>query len=454
MVIKSDPVSIPTSLWQSVARIANGPMARTGLTSLAVQIAAIVLGLGQAVILARTLGATDYGIFATAAGVSAILAAIAVGGFDQYSVRELSRLRVDDNLPTALAFLRFSNRSTLLASLVAGAGLAVLAGAYAGPDAGWRITFILAAAATPLGTLLLLRAGQLRGLGAVVIAQVPIAVIRPTAVIVLLAAFWLAGLSMTAPLGMTAWLLASVAALVVASAAIYPLAAALDQSVPAHASARKWLMDASPFLGWTIVIIAFNQVNTLMLAVLIGPEAVGLYQPLTYVSPVLTLPVAALSMPLAPRVVELWRRGDSKSLQRITRMYTATTFTGTLLIGIAVLMFGDFGLSVFGPEFVAAEPALRWIVAAAVIYAALGPSEVLCSMTDAQHIVFGGSIFCLALTAALAALLIPHWGIEGAAMAFAAGLLAGRSALLVVTQRRFGFDSSLVGAFRSMLSRD
>lgn len=453
MVVKAESWSVQLTIYRSLARIGKGPMARTGLQSLAVQMSAIILGLGQAVMLARTLGATDYGMFATAMGVSAILAAIAVGGFDQYAVRELSRLRADGDLPTALAFIRFGNRAALAASLLAGAGLALVAGAYAGAESDWRNTFMLAAAATPLATLLLLRDGQLRGLGAVVIAQVPIAMVRPGAMIALLGAFWMAGLPMTALQGMVAWLLACFTAIVLASAVLHSRIPSLGVSGPAPTLPLKWLVNASPFLGATVVVIIFSQVLTLMLAVLVGAEAVGLYQPITYLAPVLALPVLALGKPLAPRIVELWRRGEQSTLRRITWMYTIATFAGTSAIGLAVLFFGSFGLSFFGPEFVAVEPALRWIVAATIIYAALGPSEILSSMMNAQHIVLGGSIFALAVTVALAALLIPTWGVDGAAIAFAAGIVSGRSAMLMVTVRRFGFDSSLVGALRFAFRR-
>jgi O-antigen/teichoic acid export membrane protein len=453
VVVKSENRNAPAEMWRFLSQVSSGPLARAGLKSLALQIAAIVFGLVQAVILARLLGATDYGMFATAAAVSAILAAVAVGGFDQYAVRELSRLRVDGDLGSALAFIRFGNRWALAASVLGGGALAAVAAVYAVGDSGWRTTFMLAGAATPLATLLLLRDGQLRGLGAVVIAQVPIAVVRPGIMIVLLVAFWLAGLLMAAPLAMTAWLLACAASLVVASAALRPRTGAIDTSGPRPALTRKWLVDASPFFGSTVVVIIFSQVLTLMLAALAGPEAAGLYQPITYLAPVMALPVLALAKPFAPRIVELWRRGEQSTLRRITWMYTVATFAGTSAIGLAVLLFGSYGLSFFGPEFVAVTPALRWIVAATMIYAALGPSEILSSMMGAQHVVLGGSIFALTLTVALAALLIPTFGVDGATIAFAAGIVAGRLAMLIVTIRRFGFDSSLVGALRFAFTR-
>lgn len=453
MTVKSDVPSCQPGLWRSLAQLGNGPLARAGVKSLGVQVAAILLGLCQAVILARTLGTTNYGMFATAAGVSAILAAIAVGGFDQYAVRELSRLRVDGEPGTALAFIRFGNRSAMAASLLAGGGLMAVAVAFSAAESGWRTTFMLAGAATPLATMLLLRAGQLRGLGAVVISQIPIAIIRPGTMIVLIAALWMAGVSMAAPQAMTAWFLASCAALVFASAVLHPHTAALEVPAPDPALRRKWILDAAPFLGTTVVVIIFGHVNTLMLAALADPEAAGLFQPVAYLAPVLALPVGALAIPLAPRIVELWRTGDVHELRRITWIYTGATFTGTSLIGLVILLFGHHILSLFGPEFVSVRPALVWVVAATVVFAALGPCEVLSSMLNAQHIVLAASMLALALTVALAALLIPAWGVEGGAMAFAAGIIAGRLAILTVTVRRFGFNSSLIGAFRFAYSR-
>lgn len=443
----------PANLWRAFAQIARGPLAAAGLQSLAIQVAAIVLGLAQAVILARLLGATDYGIFATAMSVSAILAAIAVGGFDQYAVRELARLRADGDLPTSLAFIRFGNRATLAASILGGAILALVAGAYGGHESDWRNTFMLAAAATPLATLLLLHAGQLRGLGAVVIAQVPVALIRPSALIVLLGAFWIAGLPMMAPQGMTAWLLACGAALLIASAALRSRTVPLAGLGAAPPRARKWLMDAAPFFGSTVVAIIFYQVNTLMLATMAGAQAAGYFQPIASIAPVLALPVMALAMPFAPKVVELWQHGDEATLRRITCMYTLASFTGTTVLGFGILLLGEYILRLFGPAFVSSAPAITWIVAAQILFSALGPSEILLAMTGAQRIVLAAQSAALGVAILIGAMLIPSWGVYGAAVSLAAGIVMGRLITTVVVFGRMGFDPSLAGTLLLKFNR-
>lgn len=453
MVLKSEHLNAPGALWRAVVQIARGPLATAGLRSLIVQVAAIVLGLAQAVILARLLGVTDYGIFATAMSVSTILAAISVGGFDQYAVRELSRLRTDGDLPTALAFIRFGNRAALASTLLASGGLAAVAAAYAGVESEWRNTFILAAAATPFSTILLLRAGQLRGLGAVVVSQVPLAMIRPGAMIVLLGAFWISGITMTAPHGMTAWLLASVTALMLASAVLHWRKRLLDASRPSRSLGRKWLVDTSPFLGSTVVGILSAQVNTLMLAWLAGPEAAGLFQPIAYLAPVIALPLAAFTMPFAPRIVELWAHHSGTLLKRITLQFTALTLLGGLIIGSTALLFGEHILGMFGQRFITGTSGLGWVVAAQVLHLALGPAGILLSMTDAHRLVLAALVLGLVANVLLAILLIPLYGVDGAAISLAAGIVVGRLVMLAIAVKRFRFDPSIVGALVAAISR-
>lgn len=94
----------------------------------------------------------------------------------------------------ARAFLRFSMRSTLAASLVAGGGLATVAFMMDSiAEDSWRNTLMIAGALTPLTAMLLLSAGQLRGLGAVEFSQVPAAVIRPFGIKSITGAFWAVG---------------------------------------------------------------------------------------------------------------------------------------------------------------------------------------------------------------------------------------------------------------------
>jgi O-antigen/teichoic acid export membrane protein len=446
------PADARAGLWQRLAGLARGPIANAGIKSLALQVTAMILGFAQAMVFARVLGAAGYGMLAAAVEASAILAVMAVGGFDQYAVRELARLRAEDDLPAALAFLRFTTRLVLAASLLAGIGLAVAA---VGADAqsGWRTTFILAGALTPLTAMMLLNAGRLRGLGAVVFSQTPIAVVRPCTVILAMALLWAAGMRIDAPLGMTTLLVATFVAQLVAAAGLSRVAATLGQPGAQPSRVRAWLMEAAPFFGTAVLVVIFSKVSTLMLAALVGPEAAGLFQPIAILVPVLALPVGALAMPFAPRVVELWRIGDAGTLRRITWMYTISTFIGTCFIGITVLIFGEYVLSLFGPEFVAVAPALVWVVAATIVFAALGPCEILSSMMNAQRTVLAAAVIGLTLTVALTALLIPVRGVEGAAMAFAVGIVSGRSTILALSLRRFGFDTSLLGALRFAILR-
>lgn len=427
--------------WRAFLGVTRGPIAGAGLRSFALQAMSLALTVIQALVLARLLGAGAYGLFSAATSASAILAVVAVAGLDQYAVREAARLHDGGEAAHLAAFLRFGLLWTLLASAVTGAaliGAAILSGSADG-------AFLLAGVATVPIALLLLLAGQLQGLGAVVVAQVPAALVRPGAMIGVLATAWLAGWRLDAAGAVAAFLAANVVALCLAAVALGRTGALLAEPA-ASRPVRAWLGGTAPFLGAALVGILAAQANTLLLAALDGAEAAGLFQPVLRIAPIVALPLTALALPYAPRIVALRRPGAEAELRRITHKVAAAGFVGAGAVAAAVLAFAPEVLGLFGAAFETAVPALWWVVLAQLLFVAMGPAGVLLAMLGAQRDALAGLAIGLIVNVVAGALLIPGRGVEGAAIAFAAGAVAGKAVMLVAAIRRFGFDPSVVGA--------
>lgn len=429
-----------------MAALWMGPIARGTLISILIRVTALGVGFVQAVLTARLLGAEGYGVIAVALSVAMVGATLATLGLGSLAVREVAELVARADPSRLHGFLRFSAGSVLGASVLAGVGIVVLARWTEVFSEPFRDSAMLAAILVPPLALLRQLRGAAQGLGRVVAAQAPGEVLRPLVMVGLLGIVAMTGTS----LGTSAYIgLAAAAALVATLAGAFALWRAIDASVRVAAprtEPRAWSRAALPFLGISAIAMLQGEINTLLLGWLAGPREAGLFQPLARLAPLMTIGMQAVAMRYAPRVAELWTRGEIASLLRITRLVTLTTTVATAVTCGVILVAAPWLLSVFGEAFTVSFPALWWIAAAQVFNAACGPVGLLLTMTGRPGRAFGGHVAALATNAGLGMWLIPGLGAHGAAQAMAGGIVVWNLVMLLSVRRVLRFDPSLAGA--------
>jgi O-antigen/teichoic acid export membrane protein len=114
------------------------------------------------------------------------------------------------------------------------------------------------------------------------------------------------------------------------------------------------------------------------------------------------------------------------------------TFWPSLLMALLVLALGKPMLVLFGPEFTSGYPLLFLLVFGVVARAAVGPCESLLTMSGNQNICAAVYAMTLAFNIGLNVVLIPHFGLWGAAMATAFAMIFEASALSFTVWRKLG----------------
>jgi len=114
------------------------------------------------------------------------------------------------------------------------------------------------------------------------------------------------------------------------------------------------------------------------------------------------------------------------------------TFWPSLLVGGVVIAAGPFLLSLFGPSFQAGHLIMVILFAGIITKAMIGPGEVLLTMAGKLKIC--ATIYAVALTANLGlnVLLIPLWGLHGAAAATAGAMMIEAGLLHLIIRRQLG----------------
>lgn len=421
---------------------------RGGGGALAVSLAGTGLGLGCHLLLARWLGEAAYGVYAYLLTWIGILALLSRLGFETALVRFLPKYRVEGRADLARGLLRRADRLCLLAALAiagtAGAVLAVLAPRLdpALVGAGW-----VALAAIPPLALIGVRKGALQGLGRVVWAQVPDALLRPALVAVAAALAWLvagrAGAALAMALTVGAWLVALALAWLGQRRALVAGSLA-GAGVEISDRTREWLRVSLPLLLVSGMRQLLNQTDVLLVGALLGPTEAGIYFVAARLTHLISFGLVASNAVASPLISATHAAGRQGELQRLVTLSAWGASGFALLVALSLLLLRAPLLALFGDAFVAGGAVLAVLAAGQVVNALTGPVGQLLNMTGHQD---ANARILAVITLANLALSAPAilWlGSLGAALVTSTLVATKNLWTWSLVRRRLGIDSSIL----------
>lgn len=399
-----------------------GPvLARGASTFLAIHVAGVFIALGSQVVIARAMGAEGFGTYVWAYNWLVLLTLFCRMGLGTGSLRYVAAFEAREDWPALHGYLRIAWRVVLVASaavMAAAACATLLLGERLGGAT--QRTLLVACLVLPVSAFLQLWSHVLRGFKRVSSSQVPSELVQPA----LLGLFALAvpalGLGpLGAPLAMGLNLGAASAALAITGIALWRTVPSPVRSAPPQSNTAEWLRTAFPLLVANFLNVARARVDILLLGSLAGATAAGIYAPACRVAAVIAFGLQAVNAWVPPLISGMHARGDRRGLERLMRLSARGVFAFTVPLFLAVLLFGDRVLALFGPEFTAGYRALVILAGGQLVNALVGPVGYLMTMTGRQNAAAWIMGVHLVLGAGLNALLIPRYGFEGAAVATA-----------------------------------
>jgi O-antigen/teichoic acid export membrane protein len=185
--------------------------------------------------------------------------------------------------------------------------------------------------------------------------------------------------------------------------------------------------------------IGILMLGVLAIPVVVGPYAVAL-RGASFVS--LALNVSVLAM--APAIARSYGAGQTKRLERLARQMSRVALLGGAPIAVALILWGRSFLLLFGPGFEGASAALAILVVGEVVNVGAGPVATLLVMTGHERDAVLGLAVGSALNGGLCLILIPQWGIDGAAVAAATSLAVWNLILWRLVRSRLAIAPSFV----------
>lgn len=414
-------------------------------TGVVLQLLNLGLGFGSGILAARLLGPAGLGQYAYALAIVGALSILAAMGLPTTSARFVSVYAGGKQWDLARGLLRRAN--ILISSVGMLLAFIVAIGALRYASAG-DATYFAAAPLVPLLGLTALRQRVLQGLHHPVAAQVPEQVVKHGAFLVVAGSLWLAGgVCVRGPGGLMAvWLAANVAAFGAGAMLLHRLMPAQLRSAGPSYDTRRWLYTAWPLLVADGAGVVYATTDTILLGILRPAAEVGLYQVAVRMASLLLIFLTASNWVLAPWFARLHAEGARPRLQAIVTRATRAVFAAAA-VGYSVFLLAGRDLLgiLFGQAYLPAWGVLLVLGAARLVDVGSGPVVNLLAMTGGQRILGAVIGAAAAGNLALCVLLIPHYGMYGAATGTAVAMVAANLSLAVFARRTTHIRTTVFG---------
>ncbi len=382
-------------------------------------------------VLARWLGADNYGAYNFAIVWITLLIVPSISGLDRLLIRDMAAYQARSAWGMMRGLLDLVPRWTLRLSLglaLAAAGLAWLTYELTGRPAMLKadqadiaelalFTLLLGLVLLPLRTKLLVQQSTMQGLRHVVFGQLPEQVVQPLLFFVLVAVLYAVGKGHASPL------LAMALTVGTTIVALGVSASLMNRAVPPNVKAavpafetRLWLAAALPFAVSRGLLTLSSQIDSLLLGAMSGTEAVALFTVSLRGTQLVSILLTSVNVALAPNIAHLFAQDDRRNLQRVLTQGARFSMVGALPITVLFILFGGAFLGLYGQDFVPAETTLVYLSLGQLVNAITGPATLLMMMTGFERPTTAIIGLSIVLNVVLDVLLIPSMGIDGAAI--------------------------------------
>jgi len=416
----------------------RGEARRISLIAFVIRIVSAGIAFISQVFLARWMGSFEYGIFVLVWVTMVIAGNISCLGFHTSVIRFIPEYREKGMLDELRGILVVSRLFVLLASTAIAAlgalGVLLFASHF---ESYYVVPFVLGFVCLPMIALSDLLQGVSRAHTWAFFSLSPTYLVRPVLILVLMGAALVAGYP---PDAISALIVAVIATYLTTLWQLVGVAGRTERKLtagPRKIDFRLWFAVSLPIFLVESFFFLLTNADVLMVGFFMQPDDVAVYFATVKTLALVHFVYFAVKAGVAQRYAA-YTHGQPEKLAAFARETVAWTFWPSLAMAVLVLLLGELMLALFGPEFVAGYPLLFLLCIGVVARSAVGPCESLLTMTGNQNVCAFVYALTLALNIVLSIVLIPLFGLWGAAIATAVSMLFEAAALSFTVYRRLG----------------
>jgi len=427
----------------------GGKLVKAASGSLGLKILATGLGFASSLLLARLLGAGGYGGYVYALAWINLLVVPAILGFEKLTVREVAISNRNKDWSRIKGLTRFSN------AVAAGLSVTIAILVYlflefysTGLEPALIPPLQLALILIPLMALSRLRRAALMGYRKIVWGQLPEMAVRPTLFILLIGLTgFVAGRHLSAVDAIIFNIVAVSFALILGAGMLLAVRPAEIRQARPHYESARWIRSAIPLALLASLQLINARVDTVMLGSMKGAEVVGVYNIALQGAGLVSFVLLASNAAVAPLVAQYFADRDMVRLQKLVTFSARAIALFSLPVAAVLVVFGKYFLAWFGDQFVIGYLVLVILVIGQFINSMFGSVGVLLTMTGHERFAAIGAGIAASVNIVLNFLLIPVWGMEGAATASMVTLLLWNGLFAYWVRRQVGIVPTAIGGY-------
>ncbi len=196
---------------------------------------------------------------------------------------------------------------------------------------------------------------------------------------------------------------------------------------------EKWEMVkySLPLFMSSIISILLRQADIIMLGHIKTEEAVAIYKISVQLCAIIPFFKHITATFFGPMISSLYHSGKRNEMIHTYRTVTKWSFTFGLMIFLGIVLFGKSGLHIFGREFIEGHTALILVACGSMIGVMTGQTGSMNAMTGHPKFNLISSIVTFTVNIILNIIMIPKYGIVGAATATLISAIIGNSLSLL-----------------------
>lgn len=402
------------------------------------------------VLLARTLGSENFGVYSYVLALVSILAMPAQAGMPTLVLRETAKAKALKDWARMKGIWLWSGSTIIAISLCIYIAALVLKNTLFFDALGTSTTqiFTLGLLMSLLVAMGNVRGAALRGLGFVIQGQLPEGLVKPLLFAVLIFITIILDVNILPVSAMALNLVAAAIAFIVGTWLVLKVKPKELKSVKAITHTRTWLITLMPLAMMTGMQTLSGQIDILMLGALATVSDVGIYKVVVSGAALAVFGLQVVSIVISPRLVTAFAKKDRLEIQRLASIGSLVSFLLTLPV---VFIFGFGGTEmlrfIFGDEFSGGHQALFVITIGQAISAFFGSSISILTMSGNEKYVIKGMTISVFVNVGLNLFLIPMLGLSGAALSTSISIVVWNLYLWFAVRTQAGVDSTFIKLF-------
>ena len=402
--------------------------------------------LGVQIALARMLGVESYGNYVYVLAWINVLAIIGKFGLDTSSLRYIPEYHSKQKWGLLKGFFRYSNIIHITVSVVVAAIAAILVWVIS-HDAASELTrtALYGCLLLPIIVHMQIRGAYLQGFKHMILSQSPELIIRP--VILIATVFLIYKFNDNITNAFQA-ILSNFLSMIITIAVLYLFC---RNVIPKHLGVCKaryeileWNKLSFTFLLLSGFQLLLLQTDIIMIGYYVGTTEAGFYTAAGKLVKLVTFGLFAINTMAAPIISQCHALKQKNELQRIIMLAAWGGLLYSSLVSLAMVIFGGKLLRLYGEAFVVGYIPLVILVGGRVIDSMTGLVGYLMMMTNhhkASMKIYGATVV---LNIAMNMLLIPIYGMKGAAMATALSMIVWNIASVIYVRRKLGMNPTVL----------